>query len=172
LKNGELPVNQSKTTEELSILPGILPKTGLLEAGSFGKIKPPVLDLLIQIAIQENDAEEVVHWYEELKKSKGEVEKSRQSVLEDKIANAVKDKYPAIAIEIWKKLAEGLISETKVYSYETASVHLRKVKETLESIGKSEEWEAYLREIREANRFKRRLLEILDRLGKDRIIGE
>jgi uncharacterized Zn finger protein len=42
----------------------------------------------------------------------------------------------------------------------------------MESIGKKEEWEAYLREIREANRFKRKLLEILDRLGKDRIIGE
>ena len=62
--------------------------------------------MLIQIAIQENDAEEVVHWYEELKKSKGEAERYRNSVSENEIANAVKSKYPEIAIEIWKKLAE------------------------------------------------------------------
>ncbi len=164
--------SEAKTTEESSILPEILPKTGLLEAGSLRKIKPPVLDLLIQIAIQENNAEEAVHWYEELKKSKGEAEKYWNSVSENEIANTVKDKYPEIAIEIWKKLAENLISETKVSSYEAASVHIRKVKETLESIGKKEEWEAYLREIREVNRRKRKLLEILDRLREDRIIRE
>ena len=138
LRNGELPANHAKITEETSILPGILPKTGLLEIGSLRKIKPPVLDLLIQIAIQENDPEEVVCWYEELKKNKGEAERYWNSALENEIANAVKDKYPEIAIEIWKKLAETLISETKVSSYEAASVYIRKVKETLEAIGKKE----------------------------------
>lgn len=172
LRSGELPVNQPKTAEELSIFPGILPKTGLLEAGSLEKIKPPVLDLLIQIAIQEDDADEVVHWYEELKSSKDEAEKPRRSFLEEEIANAVKDKYPEVAIETWKNIAEDLISKTKVSSYEEASMYLRKIKETLESIGKEEEWEAYLRQIREANRLKKKLLEILNRLEKARIIGK
>lgn len=172
LRSGELPANQPKIAEELSIFPGILPKTGLLEAGSLEKIKPPVLDLLIQIAIQEDDADEAVHWYEELKSSKGEAEKPRRSFLEEEIANAVKDKYPEFAIETWKNIAEDLISKTKVSSYEEASMYLRKIKETLESIGKEEEWEAYLRQIREANRLKKKLLEILNRLEKARIIGK
>ncbi|MGB9940965.1 SWIM zinc finger family protein [Methanosarcina sp.] len=172
LRNGKLPAKEAKTAEESSILPEILPKTGLLETGSLRKIKPPVLDLLIQIAIQENDADEAVHWYEELKKSRSGTEKYRDSVSENEIADAIKGKYPEIAVEIWKKLAESLISETKVSSYETASMYFRKIKETLESIGKKEEWEAYLGEIREINRRKRKLLEILDRLGEDRIIGE
>lgn len=172
LKNGKLPVKQPEIAEDLSILPGILPKTGLLESSSLKKIKPPVLDMLIQIAIQEDDADEVVHWYEELKKSKGEAEKSGRSILEEEIANAVKDKYPEVAIEIWKNIAEDLISKTKVSSYEVASTYLRKIKETLESIGKKEEWEAYLKQIREVNRFKKKLLEILNRLEKSRIIGE
>lgn len=172
LRNGELPASQVKTTKEPSILPGVLPKTGLLEAGSLRKIKPPVLDLLIQIAIQENDAEEAVHWYEELKKSKGEAEKYRNSIPGNELANVVKGKYPEVAIEIWKNLAENLISETKAGSYEVASMHIRKIKETLESIGKKKEWEAYLREIREVHRRKKKLLEILDRLEEDRIIGE
>lgn len=172
LRSGELPASRTKTAEELSIFPGIIPKTGLLEASSVEKIKPPVLDLLIQIAIQEDDADEVVHWYEELKKSKGEAEKSRHFILEEEIANAVKDRYPSIAIEIWKNVAEDLISKTKVSSYEAASMYLRKIKETLESIGMKEEWNAYLRQIREANRLKKKLLEILNRLEKARIIGE
>ncbi len=172
LRNGELPASKAKITEETSIFPGILPKTGLLKVDSLRKIKPPALDLLIQIAIQENDAEEVVRWYEELKKSKGEAERYRNSVSENEIANAVKSKYPEIAIEIWKKLAEDLISETKVSSYEAASVYIRKVKQTLEAIEKKEEWEAYLREMREVNRRKRKLLQILDMLREDRIISE
>ncbi|WP_243684947.1 hypothetical protein [Methanosarcina barkeri] len=172
LKNGKLPVNKPEVAEELSILPGSLPKTGLLESSSLKKIKPPVLDLLIQIAIQEDDADEVVHWYEEFKKRKGEAEKSGRSILEEEIAKAVKDKYPEVAIEIWKNIAEDLISKAKVRSYEVASIYLRRIKETLESIGKKEEWEAYLKQIREVNRFKKKLLEILNRLEKSRIISE
>jgi uncharacterized Zn finger protein len=171
LKNGELQVNQLRTTEETSILPGILPKTGLLEIGSLTKIKPPVFDLLIKIAIQENDPKEVACWYEEFKKNRGEAERYLNSAFENEIANAVKEKYPEIAIDIWKKHTETLISKTKVSSYEAASVYIRKVKETLEAIGKKKEWEAYLRDTRELHRHKRKLLEILDMMGEDRIIS-
>ncbi|MCC4766970.1 SWIM zinc finger domain-containing protein [Methanosarcina sp. DH1] len=172
LRTGELPVRQSRTTGEFSIIPGILPESGLLEVSSLEKIKPPVLDLLIHIAIQENDADEVVHWYEELKKSKGAAEIAIQSILGEEIANAIKDKYPEVAIEIWKTIAEELISKTKVNSYEVASIYLRKIKETLESIGKKEEWEVYLNQIRKVNRFKKKLLEILNRLDKSRILDK
>ena len=68
-------------------------------------------------------------------------------------------------------MLKGLISETKVSSYEAASVYIRKVKETLEAIGKKKEWESYLSNTRESNRHKRKLLEILDMLGEDRIIS-
>ncbi|WP_440946101.1 SWIM zinc finger family protein [Methanosarcina sp. T3] len=183
LKTGELPAGQAEASqikgkeeisgkEETSILPCILPKTGLPEVGSIQKIKTPAFDLLIEIAIQEEDPEEVAHWYEELKKSGERADSYWRSISENKIANAVKEKYPEIALEIWKQLAEKLISETKVSSYEEAAPYLRKVKETLEARGRKEEWEAYLSEIKEVNRRKKRLLEILDRLGADRIIGE
>ena len=70
------------------------------------KIKPPVFDLLIKIAIQENNPDEVVYWYDKFKKNIGEAEGYRNSAFENEIANAVKEKYPEIAIEIWKKHAE------------------------------------------------------------------
>jgi uncharacterized Zn finger protein len=172
LRSGKLEVNRGSLAEESSILPGILPKTGLLEICPLKEIKPPVSDLLIEIAIQENDPEEVVHWYEEFKEKRSEAEIYRNSSFENEIANAVQAKYPEIAIEIWMRLAERLISETRVSSYEAASVYLRKIKEKLEATGKKEEWEIYLRDTRELNRKKRKLLEILDRLRDDRIIRE
>jgi len=172
LRNGKLPASQVNNRKEDPVLPGILPKTGLLDIGSIKKINPPVLDLLIKIAIKEEDPEEVVYWYEELKKGGEEVKGYWHSISESEIANSVKEKYPKIALEIWKKHAERLISETKVGSYEEASAYFRKIKETLEASGKKEEWEAYLSEIKKANKRKKRLLDVLETLGEDRIISE
>ena len=170
LEKGEMPAIQAKNIDETSILPGILPVTGLLEPDSFENIKPPVLDLLIKIAIEEKALDEVIRWYEELKKGGEAAKRYAYYIDENKIANAVHEKYPDIALEIWKKLAEELISKTNVNAYGEATVHLRKVKETMEARGQKREWEIYLRGIREENKRKRRLIEILGTLGKDRII--
>jgi len=172
LRTGELPASQEKIKEEFSIFPGILPKTGLLETGFERKIKPPVLDLLIKIAILERKPDEIIHWYEELKNSNGDTEKYWNSISESDIANAVRNNYPEVAIEIWKKLAEELISEAKVNAYEEASAYIRKIKETSEASGKKKEWKTYLQQIKESNRRKRKLIDILDRLGEDRILNE
>ncbi|HII02170.1 TPA: SWIM zinc finger domain-containing protein [Methanosarcinaceae archaeon] len=172
LEKGDMPAVRAKNRAETSILPGVLPVTGLLEPDSFEDIKPPVLDLLIKIAIEEKAPDEVIRWYEELKKE-GEAAKSYAYYIdENKITNAVHEKSPDIAIEIWKKLAEELIFKTKVDAYREAAVHLRKIKETMEAGRQKGEWKTYLKEIRDENRRKRRLIEILDTLEKDRIIEE
>jgi len=169
LESGKLPLDSARQGEELSSLPGILPKTGLMGRDSFRKINPPVLDLLIDIAIEEENPDEVVKWYTELKVRK-EREESRYFTRGDKIARAVREKYPEIAIEIWKRIAEDLISRTKVEAYESASIYLRMVRNAMEARGQKVGWESYLKGIREKNRLKRKLLEILDLLGKERIL--
>ncbi len=172
LEKGEMPEIKAKNRAETLILPGILPETGLLEPDSFKDIEAPVLDLLIKIAIKEKALEEVVRWYGELKKGGEAAERYAYYINENEIANAIYEKYPDIALDIWKKLAEELISRTKVNAYREAALHLQKVKETMEALGQEREWETYLREIREENKRKTRLLEILDTLGKGRIIEE
>ena len=172
IENGKMPATPAKNRAETSILPGTLPATELLEPDSFREIKPPVLDLLIKIAIEEKAPDEVVRWYGELKKGGEAAKRYAYHIDENKIANAVHEKYPDIAIEIWKKLAEELISKTNVNAYGEAAVHLRKIKETMEAGGQKREWEIYLRGIREENKRKKRLIEILDMLGKDRVIEE
>ncbi len=171
LRSGELEAKLMSPAEETSILPGVLPKTGLLGIVTLKEIKHPAIDLLIEIAIKENNPEEVTYWYKRLKEKGSEADRHRP-IFENEIANAVRGKYPEVAIEIWKKLAEWLISETKVSSYESASVYLRKIKETLEVAGKKKDWEIYLKDTKEINKRKRKLFEILDRLDKDKIIGD
>ncbi|TFH03618.1 MAG: SWIM zinc finger domain-containing protein, partial [Methanosarcina sp.] len=102
LEKGETPATQAKNRDETSILPGILPVTGLLDPDSFRDIKPPVFSLLIKIAIEEKAPDEVVRWYEELKKGGEAAKRYAYYIDENKIANAVHEKYPDIALEIWK----------------------------------------------------------------------
>ena len=171
LESGNLPADRAGSGEEISSLPGILPKTGLTDRDSFKKIDALDFELLIDIAIEENNPDEVARWYNKLK-IRGKKGKDRYFTRRDKIARTVQEKYPGIAIDIWKTIAEELISRTKVDAYESASIYLRMVRNVMETGGQKAEWESYLSEIREKNRLKRKLLEILDMLGKDRIIEE
>ena len=169
LESGNLPSERAGPGKELSNLPGILPETGLEDRDSFWKIDAPALDLLVDIAVEEEKPDEVARWYKVLKikeKRGGDRYFSRR----DKIARAVQEKYPEIAIEIWKSIAEELIARTKTEAYESASIYLRMVRNAMETSGQNKEWESYLREIREKNRLKRKLLEILDMLEKGRTL--
>ncbi len=51
----------------------------------------------------------------------------------EKIARTVQEKYPEIAIEIWKKIAEELIFRTKVDAYESASIYLQMIRNAMEA---------------------------------------
>ncbi|MFY1113386.1 MAG: SWIM zinc finger domain-containing protein, partial [Methanosarcinaceae archaeon] len=146
----------------------------LTDRDSFWKIDAPALELLIDIAVEEENPDEVARWYKELKiREKREQNRhDRYFTRRDRIARAVQEKYPEIAIDIWKNIAEELIDRKKTDAYESASIYLRMVRNTLESRGQKTGWETYLREIREKNRLKRSLLAILDMLERDRIIDK
>ena len=169
LESGNLPADRTRPGEEPSSLPGVLPETGMTDRDSFTKIEAPALAILIDIAIEEQNPDEVARWYNKLK-IRGKKGEDRYFTRREKIARTVQEKYPEIAIDIWKTIAEELISRTKVDAYESASIYLRMVRNALEAGGQKAEWESYLSEIREKNKLKRKLLEILDMLGKDRLI--
>ncbi|AKB26262.1 hypothetical protein MSMTP_2793 [Methanosarcina sp. MTP4] len=174
LESGNLPADRPGPGEEPSSLPGILPKTGLTDRDSFWKIDAPALELLIDIAVEEENPDEVARWYKELKirEKRGQNRHDRYFTRRARIARAVQDKYPEIAIDIWKNIAEELIDRKKTDAYESASIYLRMVRNAMEARGQKAEWESYLREIREKNRLKRSLLAILDMLERDRIIDK
>ena len=85
---------------------------------------------------------------------------------------ALKDSHPDKAVDIWKSLAEEEIARTKVKAYQAAAIYLRKIHTVMKKQGQEKEWQGYLRELRQANARKPRLVEILDSLAGKRIVDE
>jgi uncharacterized Zn finger protein len=147
-----------------------LPGTGLPKAKEFRKKQFPLVDDLIDIAIAEKRPDEVLRWYEESR------QKRRTPLFighrDDQVAIALKDSHPDKAVHIWKRLAEEEIARTKVKAYHTAATYLRKIHAVMKKRGKEKGWQGYLRELRQANARKPRLVEILDSLAGKRIVDE
>jgi uncharacterized Zn finger protein len=145
-----------------------LPGTGLPKPKEFWKRQFPLLDDLIDIAIAEKRPDEVLHWYE--KSGQKSTFPFLHGHREDQIAVALKDSHPDKAIDIWKQLAEREIGLTKVKAYRSAAIHLRKIHDVMKKRREEKEWRDYIRELRQANARKPRLVEILDGLTGMKIV--
>ena len=146
-----------------------LPETGVKEDRETRKNEFPMIDVLIDIAIEEKRPNDVLKWYDH-NKSKKRIFWGGGGYQEDKIAGAVVDLYPDRAIAIWKNLAEKQIALTQPKAYETAALYLKKVHHFLKKLERESDWKSYLSELRQANARKKRLIQILDRLESRRII--
>jgi len=162
LETGEIPSLDGQAVEIGSIPPWPLSEIGGDTVSSRRKLVFPLTESLIDISIAENCVDDVVKWYE--KRNSGKGLRMIVALRDDKIAQAVVEAYPELAIVIWKEIAEAQIAQTQTKAYEVAARYLRKIYHVLEKQGRDEEWHRYLAEIRETNKRKRRLLEILDGL--------
>jgi uncharacterized Zn finger protein len=160
LETGKLP--QSDSTWPL-------PETGVKEDRETRK-SDPMIDVLIDIAIEEKRPDDVLKWYD--RKSKKQVYWGWDGYQEDQVAEAVVDHYPDRAVDIWKSIAERQIALTKPKAYEAAAVYLRKVHGLLKKLKRESEWKDYLFRLRQANVRKTKLIEILSRLEGHRILGK
>ncbi|MBM4136910.1 MAG: hypothetical protein FJ241_08790 [Nitrospira sp.] len=144
-----------------------LPDTGLEKSVSPREGNPPLTSVLIEIAIHEKRVDDVLKWYD--------VHKQRRKDwmwdnLEDRVATAIAREYPDKAVEIWKKIAESHISKVNVAAYAEGAAHLRKAQKIFTHLGRANEWDTYLQQLKEANRRRPRLIEILDALSQKPII--
>ena len=80
------------------------------------------------------------------------------------MAEAVKKDYPERAVAIWKKIAEGEIAQVKPRAYQTAAIYLKKMARLLKEKNNGQEWEDYLKKLRQDHVRKSSLLAILDAL--------
>jgi uncharacterized Zn finger protein len=154
LETGKLP--QSEPTWPL-------PETGVREDRESRRSEFPMIDVLIDIAIEEKRPDDVLKWYDH-KKSKKMVYWYGEDYQEDNVAQAVAGHYPDRAIDIWKSIAERQIALTKPKAYEAAAVYLRKVQGLQKKLKREGEWKDYLLKLRQANVRKKKLIEILIRL--------
>ncbi|MBI4685617.1 MAG: SWIM zinc finger domain-containing protein [Nitrospirae bacterium] len=144
-----------------------LPDTGIEKPDKLHVEKSPRTDVLIEIAIHEKRIDDVLKWFD--------IHKKRQKYgggegLKDDVATAVAGEYPDKAIWIWKELAETQFAITNVAAYSVGAGYLRKAQKILEQNGRVNEWDAYLQGLKETNRRKPRLIEILNALSEKPII--
>ncbi|MBU1207054.1 MAG: hypothetical protein KKH04_09020 [Proteobacteria bacterium] len=145
-----------------------LPKTGIENIKENRPRSFPVTGALIDIAMAEKRADDVLRWYDQRQPKKSYWEGDHY--IDDQIAAAVADQYPDQAVAIWKRLAEEEIALTKPKAYEAAVGYLRKARRTLKKAGKEDEMESYIDELRRFNVKKRKFLEILNRMEGRRLI--
>lgn len=91
---------------------------------------------------------------------------------DDIVATSVARTHPDKAIAIWKKIAEGLIAQTKVGAYGDAVAYLRKARKAMDDVGGADAWAVYLAALTEANKRKSRLVEMLNVLSGKPIISK
>ncbi len=90
----------------------------------------PNTQTLIAIAIAKKPPAEVLKWYD-LRESNIEYRWGHSPTSSLDVAQAIQEKYPDRAIEIWKAQAESAISRVQVSGYQEAGTYLREVRDTL-----------------------------------------
>ena len=146
-----------------------LPETGVKEDQETRESEFPMINVLIDIAIEEKRPDDILRWYDQ-RRSKKQVFWGWDGYQEDQIAEAVADHYPDRALAIWKNVAEKQVALTKPKAYEAATVYLRKVHSLLKKLKREEEWRDYFSKLRQANARKTKFIEILSRLEGRRIV--
>ena len=121
---------------------------------------PSALPLLMDIAFAEERPDDALGYYDRL----CEQTPFSGDWIDKRVGVAVADSHPERAVEILRTLAERQINRTQVSTYPIAAGHLRRVRDILQKLGRSQEWETYLAALRETHKRKVRFIEALDRM--------
>jgi uncharacterized Zn finger protein len=132
----------------------------------------PRPDVLLELAIREKRPDDVLRWYDQLKKPRRSSAYSDwgPSAPDARVADAVADTHPERALTIYQEIVADSINRASPSAYEAALPYLRKMHQLLQRLGREAEWDAYLTGLRETHRRKRRLMEVLDRIEQRRIV--
>jgi len=90
--------------------------------------------VLIDIAIHKKRNDTVVALYARASQGKGRFWGS-----DEKIAAAVQQTHPNMALQIWKRLAEAQIALVNPSAYKVAATYLQKMKKLYGSVNRSQE---------------------------------
>jgi uncharacterized Zn finger protein len=122
----------------------------------------PNLEMLIDIAILEKRFDDVIALHEELRKTKRCEEGTDKAV-----AQAIAETHPQVALDIWRPIVDNLIAQVKPKAYEEAAVYLRSMYKVYQESLRLTDWRDLLCELRRVHKAKRRLMEVLDTLGRN-----
>ena len=130
------------------------------------KEQKPRFDILCEWAIAEQRPNDVVRWFDELSKQKS---KGRE-ISREKVADAIRDSHPERAFRLYRDLAEHEMEVSR--DYPAAVRMLRKIREALESWGRSAEWQPLMTQVRMMHRRKPSLMKHIDELEAGSIVNQ
>jgi uncharacterized Zn finger protein len=119
--------------------------------------------MLIEIALLEQRHDDAVALYQELAKTR-----RWGWGIDERLAKAVAGSHPEVALQIWKSIADRLIGQVKPKAYQESAGYLRQMHKVYEQTGRLANWQALLASLRAQHKAKRRLMEVLDGLEKNR----
>ena len=158
LPNLELPEPRADRSERRWAAPSVSPRRHL--------------NVLLELALKAKQPDEILHWFDKLSApAAGHVGRFGDSFA-DRVATAVAPSHPERSLELWNKLIDTEIAATSPAHYEIAAGFLRKVRNLLTSLDRTPEWHTRLASLRETQRRKRRLIEILDGLAGRPIVSK
>lgn len=120
----------------------------------------PDTETLIDIAIKEKCHDDILKWYRLGRKS-GSFGRDHTG---EKVAQAIQMTHPDEALTIWKALAAQEISQAKPSAYQTAGHYLKKMNTVYTRINNAAAWTQYMAELREQNKRRPRMLDVLNSL--------
>jgi uncharacterized Zn finger protein len=123
----------------------------------------PNREMLIEIALLEQRHDDAVALYQELAKTR-----RWGWGIDERLAKAVAGSHPEVALQIWKSIADRLIGQVKPKAYQESAGYLRQMHKVYEQTGRLANWQALLASLRAQHKAKRRLMEVLDGLEKNR----
>jgi len=121
----------------------------------------PLITDLVEVYILEDKPDKIIDWYQEY------CDAGKRFFINSihiAVADAVLESYPELSINIWKKITETYIAQTKPVSYHSAAPFLKKIKKLQNKRNQNEEWLLYLNKLKTINKRKIRLMDVLGTL--------
>lgn len=131
----------------------------------------PHLDVLLELALKDKRPDDVLRWYDRLRGERPRSRYGHEGVgREPQVADAIVETHPERAAALYREVIESCIGRANPGAYEETLPYLRKLRALLGRRGLEEEWQGYLAHLRETERRKRRLMEVLDRVERKPIV--
>jgi uncharacterized Zn finger protein len=120
----------------------------------------PDISTLTDIAIKEGRHDDALRWYRQGQQPGAYGNDSMGA----NVAQAVSKTHPDDAIAIWKNLVSMEIAHAKPAAYQTAGSYLTKIRSVYTQTERSDEWRAYIADLRLRNNRRPRMLDVLNSL--------